>query len=124
MSKELDNLLENMQRFCLAKAARMPSPDDPAPQAWEDAADDYVRMAVMDLRIEDLSPEAAAAMIPRIECAFAAGSPIEASYTQASSFGDAVATPERMLEELLINNWHKSLKPRWLDGRIVLKKSS
>lgn len=121
MSNELNSMLMNMQSYCLAKAARIPSPTDPAPPEWEKAADDYVRDAVRQRRIEDLSPEAASAMIPRIACAFAAESPIQASCIQASSFGDAAATVDKMLEDLLIDTWHKNLKPRWLDGRIVLK---
>lgn len=124
MSEKLNQLLMNLMVLCSAKAVREPSAKDPVPKAWEDEADEFCRRFARTKQVDHLSPEAASAMIPRIACAFAAGSPTEASCIQASSFGDAAATPERMLEELLIDSWHKILKPRWLDGRIVLRETS
>lgn len=124
MNVDLNALLENLQRYCLAKAVRTPSPADPAPQEWENAADDYVRMFARQRVFDGLTPEAAAAMIPRTACAIVAASPIKAAYTAASSFGDAAATEERMLEDLLIDTWHQNLKPGWISGKIVLRQMS
>lgn len=124
MKKCLDDLLAELLTVCAEKAVMGPVPTNPSPDSWENEADEYVRRIARSGKIELPSPEAAAAMLPRITFSAGFGSAVECSFSQKRKLGDKGATRAKMLEFLLIDNWRDVLKPKWISGKIQMRQLS
>jgi hypothetical protein len=90
----------------------VPTPQNPPIAAWELDADEYCLRFARTMNPERMSPEAAAALIPRLEA--------------VKIFLDSLNEPEclwgarsdqAILEELLVWLWYRRLKAHWLVGR-------
>ena len=118
MTAELDQVLLNLLVVALHKAERVPTPAEPPDDAWESAADEYCYRAARTSEFEPPSPEVASALIPRLRVARVFASFVESTYDQQARLGDAAAGERKILESLLVDSWHTSWKPRWLEGEI------
>jgi hypothetical protein len=96
--------------------ARMPSPDNPPDEASERAADEYVRWLTRATELELPSPEAACALIPRLEMVEAFGSYVEPLFQRHALRLGIAADSSLMIEWYLITYWYEYWRDRWLAG--------
>ena len=108
----IDELLQLWAQSCRIRAARIVMPSEPPPSAWNEAADSYVRLVGRTQEVEEMSPEVAAALLPRVLCVqpFARALRTKLDVSLLREADDA-----EVLEELLITQWRGSLEKLWLD---------
>jgi hypothetical protein len=115
----LRNLIRIMLTVALAEAARIPTPEEPADEAWEKAADEFCLRFARTNEAELPSPEIASALVPRLRIAGTFASTTEHLYAQQAALGDSAANQRAVLESLLVTIWRDDWKARWLAGQFV-----
>lgn len=102
----LDMLLEVSQRT----AVRVPTPSQPPESHWDAAADEYIRHSARSETFRKITPEVAAALIPRLLAAQrharTAQEQLDASLGKEASAGE-------LLEDLLLTRWQSTFKAEW-----------
>ncbi len=116
MSDEVVELLQTLAALALEQVPRLPSPADPAPDAWEEEADAYCIRLAGTFQVEMPTPGAAYALLPRLKAARIFSSAVEHSLELQRRLGDASANESTLLEMLLIKLWHRTWKSSWLAG--------
>jgi hypothetical protein len=98
---------------------RVPSPHNPPDQASERAADEYVQWLMRTTDIKLPSPEAACALIPRLEMIRAFGSDVEPLFQEYAQSVGIAADASTMIEWYLITYWYQYWRDRWLAGVLI-----
>ena len=117
MSADLDQLLLMMHTVSAREAARIPTPSEPADDAWERAADEFCYRFARTMEAELPSPEVASALMPRLKAARLFAGTVEHQLDMQARLGDRAADEHAILEWLLVKLWHESWRDQWLAGK-------
>ena len=96
--------------------SRVPSPMYPPDEVSERAADDYIRWLMHASEMRSPSPDAACALIPRLQMVEAFGSYVEPRFQQHCESIGVDPGPDQMIEWFLITYWRSYWRARWLAG--------
>jgi hypothetical protein len=103
----------NLLELARNHAAREPTPAEPADEIWEKEADQQLYRLILQNADEEPSPEAACALIPRLEVALCLWPEVWRRFDATLKI--AAENDVRGLQEwLLIDRWRAGWKIRWL----------
>jgi len=116
MNPGLEQFLTGLYLIATHYAVRVPTPQSPAPEAWERKADEYCHRAAWSRGVEQPSPEVASALLPRLHMARTFGAEMEPIFERDAPLGDTSGNECAILEWLLVTLWHKTWRAEWLSG--------
>ena len=119
MPPDLDELLRILLELCTLAAVRDPTPADPPEPEWIREADETCRRLARTQEMEELSPEVACALLPRLRAARRHGARVAASLTPFSHTTTGEEAARALLEALLVTLWHAEWEKAWQAGERV-----
>jgi hypothetical protein len=113
---DLDKVLLMLHVLALHKAHRIATPAEPPDAAWERETDEYCYRFARTNEAEELSPEVACALIPRLRAARVIAPLVQVQLARQTKPGKEPEAVRALLEVLLVTLWRDELKARWLAG--------
>lgn len=111
--KDLDFVLASLQTAARRQAIFMPTAQRPPEPKWSEVADNYVQIAAETEELPRMTPEVAAALLPRIVCARKHAAETQRKLDETLG---REATAGELLNELLFTRWHAAFHKEWLKG--------